>query len=471
MFLENAQFGGYKLKSMIGKGGVAEVWLADQLALDREVAVKVISSELVSGDDSDFIDRFKREAHSVARLDHPGILPVFDYGEADGYLYLVMPNASGGNLRTRVRRSMPNKEEIAAIFENITGGIGHAHNHGLIYRDLKPANILLNEEGRAFIGDFGIAKTMDNNTNMTQAGIILGSPAYMAPEQFLGQADRRSDIYSMGLILFFLLTGRKLYNGRLPFEIGKRHLEEPIPLPDPQVPAEYESFLFKALAKNPDDRFQTAAEMLKAFKQIPRQRSAPVTYNSGGISSSLGPPPYPNQNPVRPRPTPPTPPEPAASSAQWMEEKRGGPVPPVPSNQGQAAPPTPYAQPVSRQQPPPPANPEAAWMQEKRGPVPGANPAEEQWMAEKRGATGGPVPPPVPAPGKPKAPELPPQSDDLLYNSFGEIKAQPPRPQPPSRPALTLTRLTLVKRPGCARNTATLCLRRKELCGGSLTPR
>jgi len=228
-----------------------------------------------------------------------------------------MPYASGGNLRSRVRRNPPTKEEIAEIFQNITGGIGHAHSHGLIHRDLKPANILLNEEGRAFIADFGIAKTMDNNTNMTQAGIILGSPSYMAPEQFLGQADHRTDIYSMGLILFFLLTGRKLYKGRLPFEIGKRHLEDPIPLPDPQVPSEYEPFLYKVLAKNPDNRYQTAAEMLQGFKQIAKTRSAPVSYNSGGISSSLGP------NPPLPEKPRPEVSNDSASSARWMEEKRG----------------------------------------------------------------------------------------------------------------------------------------------------
>lgn len=178
MFLENVQFGGYRLKSMIGKGGVAEVWLADQLALDREVALKVLPSELVSGEDADFIDRFKREAQAIGRLDHPGILPVFDYGEANGYLYLVMPYARGGNLRSRVRKTPPTRHEIAAIFENIVAGAAHAHSHGVIHRDLKPANILLHEDGRAYIGDFGIAKTMDSSPTMTQAGLVLGSPSY-----------------------------------------------------------------------------------------------------------------------------------------------------------------------------------------------------------------------------------------------------------------------------------------------------
>lgn len=425
MFLENAQLGGYKLKSMIGKGGVAEVWLADQLALDREVAVKVISSELVSGDDADFIDRFKREAHSVARLDHPGILPVFDYGESKGYLYLVMPYARGGNLRSRVRRNPPTKEEIASIFENITGGIGHAHNHGLVHRDLKPANILLNEEGRAFIADFGIAKTMDNNNNMTQAGIILGSPSYMAPEQFLGQADKRSDIYSMGLILYFLLTGRKLYNGRLPFEIGKRHLEEPIPLPDPQVPAEYEPFLYKVLAKNPDERYQTATEMLQAFKQIARTHSAPVSYNAGAASTPQRPAPGPSHPAPAAPPTPPARPaanpnanDSAASAARWMEEKRGGPAQPdgqdaawLQEKRGASAPNQPdeslfnsfseLKQPPLPTAPAPPVN---------RGNSPAPNPGEARWMQEKRGEF---QPPPEGTMWREFDPSL---------NSFGELK-------------------------------------------------
>ncbi len=455
MFLENARFGGYKLKSMIGKGGVAEVWLADQLALDREVAVKVISSELVSGDDSDFIGRFKREAHSVGRLDHPGILPVFDYGEADGYLYLVMPYARGGNLRTWVRRNPPTKEEIAAIFENITGGIGHAHSHGLVHRDLKPANILLNEEGRAYIGDFSIAKTMDNNTNLTQAGIILGSPSYMAPEQFLGHADKRSDLYSMGLILFFMLTGRKLYNGRMPFEIGKRHLEEPIPLPDPQVPPEYEPFLYKVLAKNPDERYQSANEMLKGFKEIARN-SHSSSYNSGTVSSTIRPTTL--RPPVSPRPAPPDEArwrqenagnaQPAASEARWRQEKRGEFQPPPEGTLWREF--DPSLNSFGELKPHPDnskGNPaEAQWMQEKRGgnppphapqqrggPPPVADPA--RWMQEKNGGVPGPAPAPNPARPDPayerysREKNLPPQSGQPIP---GPAQAYRPPTAPPA---------------------------------------
>lgn len=395
MLLENAQFGGYKLKSLIGKGGVAEVWLADQLALDREVALKVLPAELVGSEDVEFVERFKREAQAIGHLDHPGILPVFDYGQAEGYLYLVMPYARGGNLRSRVRKGVLTKAEVIPIFENILGGAAHAHSQGVIHRDLKPANILLHEDGRAYIGDFGIAKTMDNSTTLTQAGLIMGSPSYMAPEQFMGRADYRSDIYSLGLILFFMLTGRKLYAGRLPFEIGNRHLNDPIPLPDPQVPPEFEPFLLKALAKKPEDRFQNVQEMLKAFKAISLVKAPLISQTQDSM-------------PVE-RPTMPTPI--ISDEARWHREKSAGP----------AVPPT------------TPSSNEARWHQEK-GAVPAANPQEARWHQEKQAV---PIPPPLPDQAREKqgqaAPPLPGQISDPNYARYSQEKAYQ-APQVPGTP-------------------------------------
>lgn len=419
MYLENVQFGGYKLKSLIGRGGVAEVWLADQLALDREVALKVLPSELVSGEDAEFAERFKREAQAIGRLDHPGILPVFDYGEADGYLYLVMPYARGGNLRSRVRKAPLSRPEVFHIFENIVAGAAHAHSHGIIHRDLKPANILLHEDGRAYIGDFGIAKTMDNSTAMTQAGLILGSPSYMAPEQFMGWADYRSDLYSLGLILFFMLTGRKLYSGRLPFEIGSRHLNDPIPLPDPQVPPDLEPFLRKALAKKPQDRFQSAQEMLQAFialeahpapAQTPASFESPTTVLPAALRATD------EARWLREKSAAPMP---ASSSEEtrWIQEKGAIPAPSAPTRSPEEA------RWIQEKGAVPAPSQETRWSQERSGPpAPSTapSPQEARWLQEKNGAA---TPPPGPV------------NRDNTYERYSREKAYPAAPVPgPQRP-------------------------------------
>lgn len=519
MFLENVRFGGYKLKSMIGKGGVAEVWLADQLALDREVALKVLPSELVSGEGADFIDRFKREAQAIGKLDHPGILAVFDYGEADGYLYLVMPLARGGNLRSRVRRKALKPTEIGSIFDNIVSGAAHAHAHGIIHRDLKPANILLNEEGRAFIGDFGIAKTMDNSATLTQAGLILGSPSFMAPEQFMGYADVRSDIYSLGLILFFMLTGRKLYTGRMPFEIGNRHLNEPLPLPDPQVPPEYEPFLRKALAKKPDDRFQTATEMLKAFRAIkgyqpPISEFIPGVFDSN--TGSMTPVPLPPQTPgaaiwhrdqvknepftaapsqeTSALPAPPPPPQPrnpypTAQEMQWHQEKGALPEQPLNTlldvfwiqNSQKSAPPAPstdearwlqekngISSPVSSTQPVHIKEDESStrqqtpeevrWFQEKAG-AGNLGPDEMRWLQDKNGGAAQNMPP-----------GAPPKRDEA-YERFSREKAYPPPPtQADQRTGMGTPARPDISTPAVNRPTNDQMRLQQEKAGGPVPP-
>ncbi len=273
MKLENKQLGAYKLISLIGKGGMAQVWLANQITLNREVAIKIIPESNDNNDESHLMERFDREARSIARLEHPAILPVIDYGNAEGYLYLVMPYLRGGSLQDRIKREPLVRAQAFEIFEQVLNGLAFAHRHGILHRDLKPANILLYPDGRAVIADFGVAKALNDDMSLTQTGLTVGSPEYMAPEQFMGRADFTSDLYSMGVILYRLLTGRALYTGTTTWEIGLRHMNDPLPLPSQFIPPQLEGFLAKALNKRSELRFATADEMAAALHQAVSQLS------------------------------------------------------------------------------------------------------------------------------------------------------------------------------------------------------
>jgi serine/threonine-protein kinase len=267
MKLEEKQLGAYRLISLIGKGGFAEVWLAEQLNLNRQVAVKVIPEVPQDLADQHYIERFTREAKAVAQLDHSSILPVIDYGNAGGYLYIVTPYVRGGSLQKRLNHESLPRAEALAIFERVLEGVAYAHQHGIVHRDLKPGNILLHSDGRAVIADFGVAKIENDTLTLTQNGMILGSPEYMAPEQLMGYAEYRSDLYSMGIILYQLLTGRVPFTGPTPWEVGIHQLRDAIPLPDTLVPLPLKLFLAKALQKRPEERFANAPEMIQAFQK------------------------------------------------------------------------------------------------------------------------------------------------------------------------------------------------------------
>ena len=301
MKLENMQFGTYKLISLVGRGGMAQVWLANQLTLNREVAVKVIPENSDMNDEGHLTERFAREARSVARLDHPNILPVIDYGSAEGYLYLVMPYVRGGSLQERLKKEPMVRAQAFEIFEQILNGLAFAHHQGILHRDLKPANILLHLDGRAVIADFGVAKALNDDMGLTQTGLTVGSPEYMAPEQFMGRSEFRSDLYSMGVILYRLLTGRSLYTGTTTWEIGMRHMNDPLPLPSPQVPPGMEAFLAKALHKRPEERYASAEEMGAALHQAISQLS-PAELQSRPIRANVTPQTMPLPNPALQRP-------------------------------------------------------------------------------------------------------------------------------------------------------------------------
>ena len=263
--------GPYRIINQIGQGGMANVYKAYQASMDRHVAVKVLPSQLAES--KEFVKRFQQEARIIARLEHPHILPVFDYGESDGVAYFVMRYLEAGTLKDKMQasKSLPLKE-IDRIFTQLTEALSYAHGHGVIHRDLKPANALVDTEGNLFLTDFGIAKLLESaSPRLTQTDAIMGTPAYISPEQAQARpVDQRSDIYSLGIILYEMVTGRVPFVADTPLAIILKHVSDPLPLPSmikPDISPAIERVILKALAKDPQDRFETAAEFLAAWKR------------------------------------------------------------------------------------------------------------------------------------------------------------------------------------------------------------
>lgn len=267
------------LKRLLGRGGMGAVYLAQQSRPRRTVAVKVLLPNLVEDHPrEDFLVRFRREADAVAALDHIHIMPIYEYGEQAEIAYLVMPHIIGGTLRDRLQqRSIPLLEETVQIIEQAATGLDSAHAQGIVHRDLKPANILFHADGRVVLADFGLAKVMKEASEdsgvaaLTNTGTIIGTPEYLSPEQGSGEPlDYRTDVYSLGVVLFQMLAGRVPFVGTSPVAIAIKHtLEMPPPITrfNPQIPPRVEAVVMKALAKNPDERFISAGEFARALRQ------------------------------------------------------------------------------------------------------------------------------------------------------------------------------------------------------------
>ncbi len=275
--LTGKQLGVYRVVASLGEGGMAAVYRAYQPGMDRYVALKVLPRHYAS--DPTFIGRFHQEAKVIAKLQHPHILPVFDFGEADGYTYIVMPLVQGGTLAGQLQgRPLP-IAEIRRLISQVGDALDYAHSHGLVHRDVKPSNVLLDERGNCLLSDFGIAKIVEGTSKFTGTGGLVGTPAYMSPEQGIGEkVDRRGDIYSLGVILYEMATGRAPFNAETPIAIVIKHINDPLPPPrlsNPALPEALERVILRSLAKNPDDRFATAAEMVRALQSaIPVERPA-----------------------------------------------------------------------------------------------------------------------------------------------------------------------------------------------------
>ncbi len=254
----------YQLIEVMGRGGMAVVYRARQLNIERNVAVKVMSSALLGS--PDFIARFKREADLIAKLEHPHILPIYDYGQVGEYVYLVVRLMEGGSLDRRIRGKPLPLPDIEKLMTQIAGGLDYAHQHGIVHRDLKPNNVLLDNLGNAYLMDFGIAKIMQG-TQMTATGTMMGTPAYMAPEQWKAEnIDQRADIYSLGIILYELLTGDVPFHAETPHQLMFAHLEKEMPRASLKVPglsASIDAVVLKATSKKPEDRYQKALDLTK----------------------------------------------------------------------------------------------------------------------------------------------------------------------------------------------------------------
>jgi serine/threonine-protein kinase len=275
--LEGQMLGKYRVLEPLGRGGMARIYRAYHPQLDRYVAVKVLRADLV--EDDAFSTRFRREAQAVAALRHPNIVQVFDYDVQDDVSYMVLELLEGDSLKTRLHdtrirgHQMP-VGEVVRVLCDVLDGLAYAHSQGMVHRDIKPGNVLLTKQGRAVLADFGIAH-MVGTPRHTVPGALLGTMHYMAPEQGLeGRSDARSDIYSLGVVLYEMLTQCTPFEADMPLAVLMKHAHHPLPLPrqvDPSVPEPFERVVLKALAKDPEDRYQSAEAMAQALREAARQ--------------------------------------------------------------------------------------------------------------------------------------------------------------------------------------------------------
>src|SRR5213594_1191522 len=262
----------YAIEHELGRGGMATVYLAQDLKHRRLVAIKVLKPELAAALGP---ERFLREIETAARLNHPHILPLHDSGEAEGFLYYVMPYAEGESLRERLEREgqLP-LDEALRIAREVASALSHAHSHDVVHRDIKPENILLSG-GEAVVADFGIARAIvaAGAEQLTDTGLAVGTPGYMSPEQATGaeHVDGRSDVYSLGCVLYEMLAGHPPFLGTTAQEILARHSLDPVPplrTIRPELPQAVEHAVRKALAKSPADRFPGPAAFSEALAQV-----------------------------------------------------------------------------------------------------------------------------------------------------------------------------------------------------------
>jgi len=284
--LTGRQFGHYQIVAPLGEGGMAAVYKAYQPSMERYVAVKVLPRHMAASEE--FVSRFRREAKLLAQLQHPHILPVFDYGEADSYPYIVMPFVQSGTLAELLHKRPQTLSEIRRIMIQVGDALSYAHTRGMIHRDIKPSNVLIDERGNCLLTDFGLARMAEASTKITTSGTIMGTPAYMSPEQGAGSTlDHRSDIYSLGIIFYEMVTGRVPYTAETPIAVVFKHIQDPLPSArelNPNLPESVELVLLKALAKNPEDRYQKAEDFVQAIqKAIPEGLSADVIVSQGSV--------------------------------------------------------------------------------------------------------------------------------------------------------------------------------------------
>ncbi|MBN1264085.1 MAG: serine/threonine protein kinase [Anaerolineales bacterium] len=268
-FANGENVGSYRILAKLGQGGVATVYKAYHPALDRLVAIKVLHPAFK--EDPNFLERFRREARVIARLEHPNIVPIYDFSEQNEQPYLVMKYIEGVTLKARLAQSPLDPQEGLRIVEAVGQGLSHAHERGVLHRDVKPSNILLENGSGIYLADFGLARIAAAGESTLSSDMLMGTPQYISPEQAQGEKDLdpRTDIYSFGVVLYEIVVGRVPFQADTPFSIIHDHIYTPLPLPtiiNPQVPITVERVLLKALAKSRNDRFDDVQSMVNAFR-------------------------------------------------------------------------------------------------------------------------------------------------------------------------------------------------------------
>ncbi len=268
MQLSTGQYiGQYRIVNKLGAGGMAEIFRAHQENMGRDVAIKVLKADLDEAPEA--TERFRREARTIASLSHPHIIKVFDYDRYKDIFYLVMELLEGGTLADRIRRGPLPLDTINTILSQVAQALDYIHNNGIVHRDLKPSNILFDRNGYAILTDFGISKRMNTIAALTAAGMAMGTLVYMAPEQLQGEpSDKRADVYALGVVLFEMLTGKLPFDGTEPYAVFQSKLSGQVPSVQqlrPDAPAGIQEIVEKALAQNPDERFQSTTDLASAF--------------------------------------------------------------------------------------------------------------------------------------------------------------------------------------------------------------
>jgi serine/threonine-protein kinase len=313
--------GEYKIIEHVGHGVAADVYKANQPKLNRHVAVKVLSPTFAG--EQAFLARFVREAQAIAQLDHPNILPVYDFDRQGDLVYIVMQYVDSGSLDDLTGQPLP-LDFTLRILEQVGSALSHAHQRGIIHRDVKPGNILLGPDNWVLLTDFGLVKMLELPADLTPSGMSLGTPAYMAPEQVAGErVDQRADIYSLGATLYQMVSGRMPFEGGTGMAVAFKHLSEALVPPrkfNPTLPAAVDKVIVKALSKEPELRYQTVDELVAAFRESVEGSKTPIIERQPPLMVKSQSKPQPSRN-VQTTPTPP--PTPIPPEVIWPPAEEG----------------------------------------------------------------------------------------------------------------------------------------------------